>query len=315
MKSSLRFLTICGALLAGAFGTPPAAAQEMKKQYWATSLSRTVDETLLRGLDAAVARGEIGWLDVEPKKAVPRVRPGVNLIFYHVGGNCYTGDDCDRFPDSEETGDRWGDNERSLDLEDPEVRKIIVDDMIGLMQRADKIASAGASIGVHLDNVHKLRADGLADLFNAYLAAVEKSRQEGRISKDRKVGYVAKNNASQFQRALDEKLLTTPPLYQIQENATLDQDGMLDFRSRTAAETGRRCDIPVFLKTFGSDVAYTAADKREVKVTTGMAERMAQMPDISGVAWSPDEGRYRPSLYAQGSPVRQLLPGAPHVCK
>ena len=287
----------------------------MKKQYWATSLSRTVDEVLLRGLDAAVARGEVGWLDVEPKRPIPPLRRGVNLILYHVGGNCYIGNDCDRFPDSEETGDRWGDNEHSLDLEESEVRKIVIDDMIGLMQRADKIAPAGATIGVHLDNVHKLRADGLADLFNEYLAAVEKARRDGLIAKDRKVGYVAKNNAAQFQRAFDEKLLKTPPLYQIQENATLDQNGMLDFRSRTAAETGRRCEIPVFLKTFGSDAAYKGPDKRDVMVTTAMAQRMAQMPNISGVAWSPDEGSYRPSFYAQGAPVRQLPPGAPHVCR
>ncbi len=93
-------LAMCVALLAGASGALPAAAQDMKKQYWATSLARTVDDGLLRGLDAAVARGEIGWLDVEPKhNANLRLRRGVNLIFYHVGGNCYIGDDCDRYPD------------------------------------------------------------------------------------------------------------------------------------------------------------------------------------------------------------------------
>jgi hypothetical protein len=305
-------LAVCGVVAGGVL---PAAAQEMKKQYWATSLGRTVNEALLRGLDAAVARGEVGWLDVEPKYPVPRVRRGVNLIFYHVGGNCYIGDDCDRFPDSEETGDRWGDNERSLDLEDEEVRKILVEDLVGLIRKADKLAPPGASVGVHLDNVHKLRAAGLAVLFNEYLAAVEKARQDGSISKDRKVGYVAKNNAGQFQRALQDKLLVTPPLYQIQENAELDPDGMLDFRSRTAAETGRRCNIPVFLKTFGSDIAYTKPDGEEVTVSPRMAEQMALKPDISGVAWSPDEGSYRPSLYAQGAPVRQLPPGAVNVCE
>jgi hypothetical protein len=308
-------LAVCVALVAGACGALPAAAQEMKKQYWATSLARTVDDALLHGLDEAVARGEIGWLDVEPKYPIPRLRRGVNLILYHVGGNCYIGDDCDRFPDSEPTGDRWGGNERSLDLEDEDVREIVVDDLVGLVRKADKIAPAGAAVGVHLDNVHKLRADGLADLFNEYLAAVEKARQEGLISKDRKVGYVAKNNAAQFQRALNEKLIVTPPLYQIQENAELDQDGNLDFRARTAAETGRRCNIPVFLKTFGSDVAYTGPDGREVKVSRAMAEQMAQMPNVSGVAWSRDEGSYRPTFFAQGSPVRQVPPGAVNVCE
>lgn len=312
---SIVALAVWAALVGSACGVPPAAAQEMKKQYWATSLGRTVDEALLRGLDAAVARGEVGWLDVEPKYPTPRVRRGVNLIFYHVGGNCYIGDDCDRFPDSEETGDRWGEKERSLDLEDEEVREILIEDLIGLIRKADKIAPPGATVGVHVDNVHKLRADGLADLFNEYLAAVEKARKEGTISKDRKVGYVAKNNAAQFRRALEEKLLVTPPLYQIQENAELDQDGELDFRARTAAETGRRCNIPVFLKTFGSDVAYTKPDGEEVKVSRAMAEQMAPKPNISGVAWSPDEGSYRPSLYVPGSPVRQLPPGAVAACE
>ena len=46
-----------------------------------------------------------------------------------------------------------------------------------------------------------------------------------------------------------------------------------------------------------------------------MAEQMAPKPNISGVAWSPDEGSYRPSLYVQGSPVRQLPPGAVPVCE
>ncbi len=195
------------------------------------------------------------------------------------------------------------------------MRKILIADLVGLVRKADKIAPAGAVVGVHVDNVHKLLADGLADLFNEYLAAVEKARREGTISKDRKVGYVAKNNAAQFQRALTEKLLKTPPLYQIQENAELDQDGMLDFRSRTAAETGRRCNIPAFLKTFGSDVAYTSRDGEEVKVSPAMAEKMAQMPHISGVAWSRDESSYRPTLYVQGAPVRQLPPGAVPVCE
>ena len=71
----------------------------------------------------------------------------------------------------------------------------------------------------------------------------------------------------------------------------------------------------MFLKTFGSDVAYTAADGAEVKVSPAMAEQMAQMPHISGVAWSRDEGSYRPTFYAQGSPVRQLPPGAVNVCE
>jgi len=314
---AISVLAVCGVLACGALacGLLPAAAQEMKKQYWATSLARTVDDSLLRGLDAAVARGEVGWLDVEPKYSTPPLRRGVNLIFYHVGGNCYIGADCDRFPRSEPTGDRWGGNERSLDLDDPAVRKIVVDDLVGLVRKADQIAPAGATVGVHLDNVHNLRASGLAEMFNAYLAAVEAARQEGRISKDRKVGYVAKNNAGQFQRALADKLIVAPPLYQIQENAELDEDGELDFRSRTAAETGRRCNIPVFLKTFGTDVAYTNRDGEDVKVTRSMSEQMAKFANISGAAWSRDESSYRPTFYVQGAAVRQLPPGKPHLCE
>jgi len=32
---------------------------------------------------------------------------------------------------------------------------------------------------------------------------------------------------------------------------------------------------------------------------------MAQLPDISGAAWSADEGRYHPTIFVQGSPVPQ----------
>jgi hypothetical protein len=36
------------------------------------------------------------------------------------------------------------------------------------------------------------------------------------------------------------------------------------------------------------------------------------MPSISGAAWSADEGKYHPTIFAQGSPVREgrLLSGA-----
>jgi len=187
-------LAICGALMLGIRGVPPTAAQnskeqpkeqaaqagEWKKQYWATSLARTVDEDVLDGLYEAVARGEVGWLDVDPKYPIPRLTRGINLILYHVGGNCYIGDDCDRFPDSEPTGDRWGGNERSLDLEDEDVREIVVDDLVRLVRKADKIAPAGAAVGVHLDNVHKLRADGLADLGVAGIAKGHRLSQVAR---------------------------------------------------------------------------------------------------------------------------------------
>lgn len=298
-------LLTCGALAVSTLCLRPAGADGPKKQYWATSLSRTVDGTVLQGLYDAVARGEVGWLDVDPKHSLPPLKPGINLILYHVGGNCYIrNDDCDRFPDSESTGDRWDDTERSIDLEDPTVRKIIIEDLIGIVRYGDEVAPAGSIVGVHLDNVHRISPQGLADVFNEFLTAVETARQEGRISKSRKVGYVAKNVPQKFNEALEKGLLDAPPLYQINENARLDQDGILNRRSLEAAQIGRRCSIPVFLKTFGTDVAYKKEpDDTDVYVSRAMATQMAQIPKISGVAWSADEESYRPTLFVQGSAV------------
>jgi len=102
----------------------------------------------------------------------------------------------------------------------------------------------------------------------------------------------------------------------INENATLSQDGMLDRASRAAQELGRRYGIPVFLKTFGTDVAYTIEQNgRTVKVYVSqeMTKQMAQLPDIAGAAWSPDEARYQPTLFAQGAPVREVT--APYLSR
>lgn len=320
-------LAICGALLLGIRGGPPTVAQESKeqskkaaaqpgdwkKQYWATSLARTVDDEVLAGLYEAVARGEVGWLDVDPKFPLPRLTRGINLILYHVGGNCYIGDDCARFPASRPTGDRWGGRERSLDLTDPAVRKVLIEDLVGIVRRGDDIAPEGSIVGIHLDNVHKLDAQGLADMFNEFLAAVEVARQQGRISKTRKVGYIAKNIPNRFSQAIDEGLLSAPPLYQINENARLNEKGDLDRRSQIAAELGQRCNIPVFLKTFGTDVAYER-DGDEVHVSKEMSRQMAQLPNISGVAWSRDERSYRPTQFDQGAPVRDVPFGSANRC-
>ena len=162
------------------------AGAETKKQYWATSLTGSVDGGLLRGLREAVARGDVGWLDVDPEIAVQARAPGINLIFYHVGGNCYIGSDCERFPASRPTGDQWGDTERTIDLNDPRTRKIVVADLLRIVQWADKLAAKGATVGVHLDNVHKLDADGLATIFNEYLEGVETAKQQGLVAKTRK---------------------------------------------------------------------------------------------------------------------------------
>ena len=291
-----------------------AAPAEVRKQYWATSLSGSVDDMVLRGLYEAVARGEVGWLDIDAKSDIPPLVPGLNLILYHVGGNCYIGSDCDRFPSSQVTGDQWGNSERALDLEDPATRKIVIEDLVAIVQQGDEVAPPDAIVGVHLDNVHRLTTEGLARLFNEFLIAVQVARKQHRISRARRVGYVAKNNPQEFNQALHKKLLDAPPLYQINENARLDQEGVLDPDSRIAQEIGHRCSIPVFLKAFGSDIAYTVDEGYEttqVDVSQEMARRMGKMPYISGVAWSPDEANYHPVLFEQGSPVHEVSFGSP----
>jgi hypothetical protein len=302
---------VAGALMTGAFTlfSPTAtSAIELKKQYWATSLAGTVNDGLLRGLYEAVARGEVGWLDVDPEHPIPPMAPGINLILYHVGGNCYIGSDCDRFPSSKPTGDQWGSTERVIDLNDPAARKIVIDDLVMLVLRGDEVAPDGSIVGVHLDNVHSLDAPGLAHVFNDFLKAVESARHQGLISKAREIGYIAKNNPKAFEQALDQRLLDAPPLYQINENAKKSQDGMLDGESRIAQQIGRRYCIPVFLMTFGSDVAYAieqGGNKVNVYVSADMTSRMAQMPNISGAAFSVDEKNYHPTIFVQGSPVPQ----------
>jgi hypothetical protein len=302
---------LAGAIAIGVLLVSSASGQigQLKKQYWATSLAGAVDDDLLQGLYEAVARGEVGWLDVDPKHPMPALASGINLILYHVGGNCYVGSDCERFPSSEPTGDRWGDTERVIDLNDPVTRSIVIGDLVAMVQQADRLAPDGSIVGVHLDNVHRLNAQGLADVFNDFLKAIEAARLQGLVSRTRKIGYIAKNNPGSFKQALDQSLLDAPPLYQINENAKLNADGILDHASRIAQEIGRRCSIPVFLKTFGSDVAYTIeqdSDSVDVDVSREMTRQMAQMPDISGAAWSADEENYHPTFFAQGSPVRQV---------
>jgi hypothetical protein len=317
-RSSTALAGIAFAIGALLLSAPQVRPAELKKQYWATSLSGAVDDGIMQGLYDAAARGEVGWLDIDPAHSLPALRRGINLILYHVGGNCYIGSDCSRFPSSQPTGDRWGNNEREIDLADPAVRRIVVEDLLALVRQGDATAPAGAIVGVHLDNVHRLDAAGLAGVFNEFLRAVEGARRQGSISATRPVGYVAKNNPRAFREALTQKLLAALPLYQINENARLREDGELNNASRVAQEIGRRCGIPVFLKTFGSDVAYTleqGADNTDVHVSQRMARRMAQLPDISGVAWSADESKYHPTLFVQGAPAAEAEFSPGYVCR
>jgi hypothetical protein len=102
-----------------------------------------------------------------------------------------------------------------IDLADAAARKVVVDDLLKLARHADEIAPASSIIGVHLDNVHKLDARGLADVFNEFLKSVKAAQDRGLISKARKIGYVAKNNPQAFREALKQSWLDAPPLYQI----------------------------------------------------------------------------------------------------
>ena len=159
-----------------------------------------------------------------------------------------------------------------IDLNDPVARNVVIGDLVAIVQQADRLAPDGSIVGVHLDNVHRLNAQGLADVFNDFLKAIEAARLQGLVSRTRKVGYIAKNNPGSFKQALDLSLLDAPPLYQINENAKLNGDGILDHASRIAQEIGRRCSIPVFLKTFGWNVAYTIeqdGDSVDVDVSRG----------------------------------------------
>src|SRR5262249_41281841 len=43
-----------------------------------------VEPALLNGLREAIARGDTGWLDIDPQDSAPSITAG-NLVLYHVG--------------------------------------------------------------------------------------------------------------------------------------------------------------------------------------------------------------------------------------
>ena len=53
-----------------------------------------------------------------------------------------------------------------IDLGDTVARKIVIADLVKMVERGDRIAPAGSIVGVHVDNVHRLSAMGLATVFN-----------------------------------------------------------------------------------------------------------------------------------------------------
>ena len=131
---------LAGTLAVGALLVlwPADPAGEPKYQYWATSLAGAVDDGLLRGLYQAVARGEVGWLDVDPKHPLPRLdardqcdplscrwkllhRQRLRPI------SCFRAD----------RGSMGRHRSASIDLNDPATRKIVIEDLVAIVQQAD----------------------------------------------------------------------------------------------------------------------------------------------------------------------------------
>jgi len=64
-QRKIAIVLVCALAIGVTVTVWPGSGGDAKKQYWATSLSRTVEADLLQGLQAALARGETGWLDVD----------------------------------------------------------------------------------------------------------------------------------------------------------------------------------------------------------------------------------------------------------
>jgi hypothetical protein len=105
--------------------------------------------------------------------------------------------------------------------------------------------------------------------------------------------------------------------YQINENVRLRQDRTFDHDSHTAQPSGREYCIPVFLKTSGSDVAYSteaAGDKVPRRISFGtFSEHSARTVEpafflgrkrLDGVTWC----RVRPR---KGGRRRRVTHGPP----
>jgi len=52
-------------------------------------------------------------------------------------------------------------------------RQIVIEDLVTIVEQGDKVAPEDSIVGVHLDNVHRLTAEGLAEVFNGFLKAVQ----------------------------------------------------------------------------------------------------------------------------------------------
>jgi len=89
----------------------------------------------------------------------------------------------------------------------------------------------------------------------------------------------------------------------------LSDDGVLNSASRLAQEIGRQYCIPVFLKTFGSDEAYTIGqdDDQQTVLRIGGYDAAdgAASRNISGVAWSIDEAVITRRFSCRDRPVHK----------
>ena len=291
-----------------------AQTGEWKKQYWATSLARTVDDEVLAGLYEAVARGEVGWLDVDPKFPIPRLTRGINLILYHVGGNCYIGDDCARFPASRPTGDRWGGSERSLDLTDPAVRKVLIEDLVAIVRRGDDIAPEGSIVGIHLDNVHKLDAQGLADMFNEFLAAVEVAREQGRISEDPQGRLHREEYSQPLQPGDRRRPAQRAAALSDQRECPPEREG----GPRPALADRRRARAALQHPGVPQDVRIgcrvRAGWRRSAVSRKRWRGRWRSFRTSRASPGRPMKSSYRPTLFAQGAPVRDVPFGSANRC-
>jgi len=129
-----------------------SAAAEPKKQYWARACPARWTTRFCRVSMTPSRMARSAGLESIPDCRSP-LKAGINLlILYHVGGNCYDGADCDRFPSSEATGDSLGQG-ALIHLEDPATRTIVVDDLVARCSKGDELAPEGFPSSVSISTM------------------------------------------------------------------------------------------------------------------------------------------------------------------